>query len=448
MAPKSIRGENVAKMESYTWGLLGPEHIAIERRTRTLNLGACVRAFNDLAVPGFGGVWFGKQLFMATLGIAIAERVRQSGKRVTNIEVANAVEALGCWLALDHNKWQSDPRVRGATKMRLRSDLAFAQVRKPSFYVTQPMRQATIQPLRAFGLVESSGERFNGFKCSTIGDEFIHEVCGEYRPSNRSVLEHLIRWVKGDDVSIRTNELRNCLSPIEPMTKHSRAFLLERSITGSADEATRRRNANRWIEQRRANPQVPVDWDLKPAMIDIDHWRNLHVGSLFFKARDHAIAVLDHIEVFLGTLSDQRLPLNKPLPEVVSQHCDTLQNAVRDFLAENYDPSADFAATAFCRECNESSNSQIIQNLLSREGRVLQQKGNDVVPGSAYKGQLAIANTARSEEEGGGETSIPNEIQWPDGISHRVRNLFLFNLDMRGELDSWLAPSSVSGDLL
>ena len=46
-----------------TWGLLGPESIAIERRTRTLNLGACVRTFNDLAVPGLGGVWFGKQLF-------------------------------------------------------------------------------------------------------------------------------------------------------------------------------------------------------------------------------------------------------------------------------------------------------------------------------------------------------------------------------------------------
>lgn len=44
-----------------------------ERRTRTLSLGATVRAFNDLAVPGLGGVWFGKQLLLATLGVAIAE---------------------------------------------------------------------------------------------------------------------------------------------------------------------------------------------------------------------------------------------------------------------------------------------------------------------------------------------------------------------------------------
>ncbi len=35
-----------------TWGLLGPEMLASERRTRTLDLGATVRSFNDLAVPG------------------------------------------------------------------------------------------------------------------------------------------------------------------------------------------------------------------------------------------------------------------------------------------------------------------------------------------------------------------------------------------------------------
>jgi hypothetical protein len=32
------------------WGLLGPEKLSSERRTRTLGLGAAVREFNDLAV--------------------------------------------------------------------------------------------------------------------------------------------------------------------------------------------------------------------------------------------------------------------------------------------------------------------------------------------------------------------------------------------------------------
>jgi hypothetical protein len=121
-----------------TWGLLGPESLASERRTRTLGLGATVRLLNDLAVPGLGGVSFGKQLFLATLGVAIAQRVRHSGKKVRNIEVANAVEALACWLALEGNGWKPNPRLRGATKMRNKTDLSFAIMRKPSFYVTQP----------------------------------------------------------------------------------------------------------------------------------------------------------------------------------------------------------------------------------------------------------------------------------------------------------------------
>jgi len=389
-----------------TWGLLGPESIAIERRTRTLNLGACVRTFNDLAVPGLGGVWFGKQLFLATLGVAIAEQVRNSGHRATNIEVANAIEALGCWLALDHNKWNSDPRVRGATKMRLRTDLAFAQVRKPSFYVTQPMRQATIQPLRAFGFVESSGERFSGFSCNVTGEDFIDAVCGEFRPSNRSVMEHLVRWAKGEPVSLKTPELRRALSPIEAMTTLGREFLRERAVAGGNHESQRRKDVFQWIDHRRTNPKLQIAWDTKPKMLEEDHWRNLHTGSLFFITRDAAINVLD----------------------------------------QNYDPSPNSDATVFCRQCNDSEDSRMIENLLLREGRVLQQKGNDVVPGSAFRGSpIAEPETARSDEEGGEETQIPNNIQWPPGISRRVRNLFLFNLDLRGELDRWLAPTVSEG---
>jgi hypothetical protein len=108
------------------WGLLGPEMLGAARRTRTLGLGATVRAFNDLAVPGLGGAWFGKQLFLAALGVAIAERARNDRKWLRNIEAANAVEALGSWLALNQNGWHRDARLRGATKMRGVSDLSFA----------------------------------------------------------------------------------------------------------------------------------------------------------------------------------------------------------------------------------------------------------------------------------------------------------------------------------
>jgi len=122
-------------LSTIAWGLLGPGMLSTARRTRTLGLGTTVRAFNDQAVPGLGGVWFGKQLLLATLGVAVAERARNSGKSAQNIQVTNAVEALACWLGLDSKRWERDPRVRGALKFAGSKDvsLSFATVSKRSF---------------------------------------------------------------------------------------------------------------------------------------------------------------------------------------------------------------------------------------------------------------------------------------------------------------------------
>ncbi|MGH9616412.1 MAG: hypothetical protein ACRD28_06680, partial [Acidobacteriaceae bacterium] len=235
-------------MGTIAWGLLGPETLASERRTRTLGLGATVRSFNDLAVPGLGGVWFGKQLFLATLGVAVAERVRNSGKRVQNIEVANAIEALASLLALRANDWQRDQRLRGATKMFGKTDLSFATMRKPSFYVTQPMRQATVQPLRSLGLTESSGERFNAFTCTPLGYDFINAVCAELNPYNRSVLDHLVGWAKGSHENVTSSwALTKALSPLNPMSTSAQEFLRERIVLDTSTEASRRRKALYWV---------------------------------------------------------------------------------------------------------------------------------------------------------------------------------------------------------
>ena len=69
------------------WGLLGPEQLPISRRTRSLGLAATIRRFNELAVPGMGGVWYGKRFLLATLGIVVAERVRLRGGKVQNLSL-------------------------------------------------------------------------------------------------------------------------------------------------------------------------------------------------------------------------------------------------------------------------------------------------------------------------------------------------------------------------
>ena len=375
------------KSGAIAWGLLGPDTLARERRTRTLGLGATVRSFNDLAVPGLGGVWFGKQLLLATLGVAIAERVRDSGKRAQNIEVANAVEALACWLALDSTGWKRDPRLRGALKLSGKTDLSFATVSKRSFYVTQPMRQATVQPLRALGVVESNGERFNAFRCTKHGEAFIDAAWAAFKPHKRSVLDHMVMWAMGIHDDVRTSsELRSALSPLEPMSESAREFLRERIVQGAGMEASRRRKALEWVEALRDKTQRQIEWNAKPTMVDELHWRDLRAGALFFAARDAAIRLLDEIESHIGNTADQRLSIDATLPEPVVNKIKTLRKHAQAFLNDNYDPSPAGEATMFCRECTEQVDARLLEKLLFREGHVLRQRGRDILPGIAFRG--------------------------------------------------------------
>lgn len=427
-------------MGAVAWGLLGPETLASERRTRTLDLGAAVRAFNDLAVPGLGGVWFGKQLLLATLGVAIGERARNSGQRTQNIEVANAVEALACWLALDSNGWKRDPRLRGALKLSGKNDLSFATVCKRSFYVTQPMRQATVQPLRALGMVESSGERFNAFRCAKHGVAFIDAACAAFKPYKRSVLDHLFLWARGVQEKVKTSsELRKALSPLEPMSESAREFLRERIVQGTGTEASRRRNALDWVEVLRDKTHQQIRWNARPTMLDELHWRDLRSGALFFAARDAAIALLDQIESHIGTMADRRMSLDAPLPGIVVKKLISLREHAQSFLDDTYDPSPGGDARRFCGECIEQDNVLLLEKLLFREGHVLQQRGRNIVPGVAFRGsQVSPSGAARSPEEDGAEDELAQFIPLPEGISHRVRNLFFLNLDLRNELSNWL----------
>ena len=145
------------------WGLLGGERLAGKRRVRSLGLGAATRAFNERAVPGLGGVWFGRQVILALLGVHVAESARWGGRGPTNIEGANAVEALAVWSTLCGNRWTRDPRLPGSLKLRRHDqgeDPTFKLAGGRGFYVSQPMRIGTRDALPMLGLVEAASRRF------------------------------------------------------------------------------------------------------------------------------------------------------------------------------------------------------------------------------------------------------------------------------------------------
>lgn len=71
-----------------------------------------------------------------------------------------------------------------------------------------------------------------------------------------------------------------------------------------------------------------------------------------------------------------------------------------------------------------------------RDGRVLQLRGNVIVPGAAFRG--AEAQQAESEIEAGDAddgAGLSAGLQWPEGLSVRIQNVFLLNADLRGDLD-------------
>ena len=77
-----------------------------------------------------------------------------------------------------------------------------------------------------------------------------------------------------------------------------------------------------------------------------------------------------------------------------------------------------------------------------RDGRVLRLADGVVIPGPAFEGQPMPSVTDAAQVEP--EVEVPKGvIEWPDGLSYRIRNLFLLNLDLRGELDSWLGQTAV-----
>jgi hypothetical protein len=434
-------------MTELCWGLLGPEKLESKRRTRTLGLAPTVRKFNDLAVPGMGGVWYGKQLFLATLGVAVADHLSDCGKGISKIPTTNAIEALACWIGLKENGWKSDPRLRGALKMQTKRepDLLFSKMRRPNFYVTQPMRMATVQALPALELVESKGERFNSFACNTNGLTFIEYACSSSRPYNTTVLAYLTAWAKGEKSGVTTHALSKVLNPMEALAQSACEFLRERIVQKDGEQGARRRAALAWVERLRTAPQNDFDWNARPAELEGPHWDDLHAGTLFFEVRDAAIDLLNHVETMIATRGEGRMSLSEPLDGSIREHIAAVRDLANQFLAKNCDHSPDRQASAFCNECLLQEDKKVLENIVKRDGRVLRLRDNLIVPGDASQ-RLEEGSADPELEKNEDNSEEPKKvIPLPEGISGRLRNLFLLNADLHGEMMKWIDAAQSSG---
>lgn len=413
-------------MTAPVWGLLEREQTRLRRRTRGLGLGSAVRTFHELAVPGLGSVWFARPLFLAALGIRLA---RKTG--LQNIEVGNAIEALACW----HARGDRDPRVLGRRKLAHLSGqfVDYKTARRRGFYVTTPMRQGTLIPLRALGLVEDGPQRFNAYTLTETGERLVDLVCADLRPNNSSVDAVLERWIRGDN-GVHTQIMRQALDPRLPLPDAARELLRER-LERSGEGARRRATALSWIREAST-----TTWEKCPAALDAEHWADLRSGAGFFGMQQAAVAVLDEVESVVRMLG--RLPL-KDAGDAVGSALAMLAERARGFLGEQHDPSPGHEAQAFAHGVTAPPN-EALRSLTLRDGRGLELRGDVVVPGPVFPREGPLPGEERADDEETDEVELPAVTRkvLPDGISSRMYALHTLDLDLSGRLDAWLGQTA------
>ncbi len=422
------------------WGLLGGERLEGTRRTRALGMGATVRVFNELAVPGLGGVWFGKQVMLALLGIYLAETARGNGAGPSNIMAANAVEALAVWLTLKKDGWIRDARLRGVLKLQrygADQDPTFNVARSQAFYVTQPMRIGTLDALAMLGFVEAKSRRFNSYTMSKLGSAFLDAACP-------TACRLLMPWVHGGSLPVRRRSIVDDLAPTLPLTDRAREILCQAFLSGADPDRLRRQQALAWVEALHAHGTGHSDWNKKPAEIaDAIHWADMHAGAALSHVLDAAAgevdggSVLGLIEARMGAAGVKKLTLAEAADITLEPSLRMLRDRARVFLDAGHDPSPGRAATRLCQECIQSNVIAVISRLTARDDRILRLSDDAILAGPAFKGQPIWAGAPdlrggdQTDEQLSDEAPPDFGPALPEGISSRIRNLAALSPDLR-----------------
>ena len=407
-----------------TWGTAARGDAGDTRRTRGLGLGAAVRRYNDLAVPGIGGLWFAKPLVWSMIGLSLA------GKAGTRAEIANATEVVAMFHALLTNGGGRNARINGSTKLGRHGDKfpRFADARRRSFYVTVPFRQGMVQPLRALGLARSEIQRFNAFEPTKEGAEFLSAALAPFRPYNRDVLDVVREWTAGGQVKlVGSPKVGEALTPLTGLPRAAAELLRDR-LFGGLDSRARRRVRD-WLHDVAKSGEA-VSWSEKPESFDAEHWQDMRDGARFFLMRDAALLTLDAVEAKLRATGRSEVGLPEAL-SAAEKAVHQLRAAAMEFLSGGRDERAP-GALGFAREVSQADDGAVLMFLADRDGRGVRATSSGLAAGSAFNPHGPSGADVDGVEAPDDEAAPPAaaSLRLPPGSSGRLRALHSLDGDV------------------
>ena len=193
------------------WCLPTPEGVPSRRARVHLGLNRAARYYQDLAVPGIGGVWFVRQISWACAGI----KLREAFPRHLPSRLANAVEALAC----KHESKKEEPgRFRGTNAFKRYPDAwSFHQLSQSRYYVQITYRQTTVRALGiggGLGFCQGSS-RFNAMSLTTHGVELAEALLDQRNVGGSGSLESCLdAWIAGSEKHGEYPSVGQALSPL------------------------------------------------------------------------------------------------------------------------------------------------------------------------------------------------------------------------------------------
>ncbi|MCT4608753.1 MAG: hypothetical protein N4A70_06055 [Pelagimonas sp.] len=348
------------------WGTFALGEKLSTRRNQQLGLGAAIRHYNEMSVPGIGGIWFCMPLIWSLIGIKIASEI----DGLPAIRAANAIEAKVMLDAI--KRGDTSNRILGRQKLP-RQNIgkgSFKRLARANTYVTQPYRQACAQPLIEFGLVTSNSARFNSFALTDRGEALLSPF--------EKPIRRLSNWVKGHTP---TGDFTSMIAPESTLPEETVA-LLTRLIFNEGKGQNRRQDIQRAFENLSAGKIL--EGEIKG--LSQDHVDDLKIGIALVRLRELGVKVLDRAEDILRRKLDHREPVELGLDAALKS--ETLLDAINALqnpgggLADIATGGTHGEIQPFLRDCQQQD--QILLQLVKRDKSVLQLRDGKIVPGPAF----------------------------------------------------------------